>query len=97
MSDNQQAVQEELIKELHHQIGELKQECQSLSDENRARTKSETLLYNTLVIVRDAIAVDTVLERTHAQRNKALRSIARLIQRVIENDDFEGLSDDIPF
>lgn len=58
------------------------------------RTKTsdrETVLHN----VMGALALDMALERTHQQRNAAMRHIVRLIKRILDNVGLD--MDDIPF
>jgi len=76
-------------------INELGQECQNLSDENKARWQAEASLSKLLHKVAHILAMDTVIERTHRERNQVER---RLIKMIMQSYDTEVTDmDDIPF
>lgn len=83
-------------KQLDINIGELKQECQSLSGENIARWKSEGILRHMLHQTASALALDTVAQRTHRERNAILRQIIVRILQLLKSENL-GMDDDIPF
>jgi len=80
---------------LEAQIAALKQECQSLSDENKARWKSEASLAKLLYKVAHIMAMDTILDRTHRERNQIERNLVKLIMQSYDADVTD--MDDIPF
>jgi FtsZ-binding cell division protein ZapB len=84
-------------KVLDSKIGELKQECQSLSDENKARWKSEFSYRGFLVAIAGKMAVDTIVTRTHRERNELYRQIVKSIARLLETAGEMSDMDDIPF
>jgi len=75
---------------------QLKQECQSLSDENKARWQTEKALTELLYSVASALAVDIVVDRTHRERNAIIRVLVKRVINALKADGLEGL-DDIPF
>lgn len=80
-------------KSLEGSYALLAQECQSLSDENKARWKTEKSLIALLHHVASVLAVDTIIDRTHRERNIVMRS---LIKRILQSFNDDGI-DDIPF
>lgn len=62
-----------------------------LAQEYTKTRDRETVLHN----VMGALALDMALERTHQQRNAAMRHIVRLIKRILDNVGLDA--DDIPF
>lgn len=82
-------------KALETSLNNLRDECQSLSDENRERWKSEKALVELLHSVASALAVDTVLNRKHRERNATMRV---LVRRILQSFKAENVDmDDIPF
>jgi len=82
-------------KVLSSTTDKLKQECQSLSDENKARWQSEKALVDLLHHVASALAVDTVLDRSHRERNAIMRSLVKAILQSFKSENV-GM-DDIAF
>jgi len=82
-------------KVLEAQIVALKEECQSLSDENKARWQTEVSLAKLLHKVAHIIAMDTILDRTHRERNQIERNLVKLIMQSYDAEVTD--MEDIPF
>lgn len=83
-------------KALDASIAELKQECQALSDENVARWKVEASLSKLLHDVAYVLAMDTIIDRTHRERNEMERRLVKRIMQLFDADVAKDM-DDIPF
>ena len=82
-------------KKLEAMFIDLKQDYQSLSDESKAHWKAEKELTSMLNRIAAVLAIDTIIDKTHRERNITNRMLVRgILQRLkAENQD----KDDIPF